>query len=59
MELTFSKLKPEQGKCIVIIGIDNTSYSKKISEILIKGLKCIENCSFNLYTAIHLSLIHI
>ena len=53
MELIFSKLKPEQGKCIVIVGIDNTSDSKKISEILIKGLKCIENCSFNLYTVIH------
>jgi len=45
----FAKLKPKQGKCIIIIGIDNRESSKKLSEILIKGLKCIDNCSFNFY----------
>ena len=48
----FSKLKPTQGKCIIIIGLDNRKSSKKFSEILIKGLKCINNCSFNLYNII-------
>ena len=47
-----SKLKPSQGKSIIVIGIDNILSSKKLSEILIKGLKCIENCSFNLYNDI-------
>ena len=45
----FSKLKPKQGKCIIVIGIDNRESSKKLSEILIKGLKCIDNCSYNFY----------
>ena len=48
----FSKLKPKQGKCIIIIGLDNRKSSKKLSEILIKGLKCIDNCTFNLYNII-------
>ena len=45
----FSKLKPIQGKCIIIIGIDNRKSSTKLCDILIKGLQCIKNCSFNLY----------
>ena len=48
----FAKLKPKQGKCIIVIGIDNRESSKKLSEILIKGLKCIDNCSFNFYDII-------
>ena len=52
LNILFSKLKPEQGKGIVIIGIDNMSYSKKMSEILLKGLKFIGNCSYNVYNDI-------
>ena len=48
----FSKLKPTQGKCIIIIGIDNRKSSKKFADILIKGLQCIKNCTFNLYNII-------
>ena len=48
----FAKLKPKQGKCIIVIGIDNRESSKKLSEILIKGLKCIDHCSFNFYDII-------
>ena len=50
--LIFSKLKPVQGKNIIIIGIDNRESSKKFAQILIKGLKCVENCSYNLYNII-------
>ena len=49
LNILFEKLKPKQGKCIIVIGIDNRERSKKLSEILIKGLKCIDNCSFNFY----------
>ena len=48
----FSKLKPVQGKCIIIIGIDNRKSSKKFCDILIKGLQCVKNCTFNLYNII-------
>mgnify|MGYP002625013393 CR=1 FL=1 len=48
----FAKLKPKQGKCIIVIGRDSRENSKKLSEILIKGLKCIDNCSFNFYDII-------
>ena len=39
-------------KEFIVIGIDNRESSKKLSEILIKGLKCIDNCSFNFYDII-------
>ena len=52
INLVFSQLKPVQGKCIIVIGIDNHPSSQKFSDILIKGLKFIDNCSFNLYSII-------
>ena len=49
INLIFAKLRPIQGKCIIIIGIDNRKSSKKFSKLLKKGLECIKNCSFNYY----------
>ena len=52
INLLFSKLKPSQGKSIIVIGTNDESKSKNLCDILFKGLKSIERCSFNLYNNI-------